>query len=108
MKFKLDLDKSKYNELAFILSGFLPGLGQFYNGEWKKGCAFLVADAVLKPYLLPEAWLEILRGNIPFSFGLVARIVTFASFRVWAVYDADRSARKINEEALSSTSGKAR
>ncbi len=107
MKFDLDSKKPKYNELAFILSGFLPGLGQFYNGEWKKGAVLFVANSIMEPILLPENWWDILRGRVPFSYGLVARVIVFASFRVWAVYDADRSARRINEEALSNASGKA-
>jgi hypothetical protein len=108
MKIKLDSNKPKYNELAFILSGFLPGLGQFYNGEWKKGAVLFVANSIMEPILLPENWWDILRGKIPFSYDLIARVAVFASFRVWAVYDADRSARRINEKALSSASGKAR
>ncbi|MFQ5580384.1 MAG: hypothetical protein ACE5FZ_07210 [Nitrospiria bacterium] len=101
MKFKLDPNKPKYNELAFILSGFLPGLGQFYNGEWKKGAVLLVANTIMEPYFLRENWIDILRGKVPFSYELLARVLVFASFRIWAVYDADRSARRINEEALS-------
>ena len=108
MKFKLDPNKVKYNELSFILSGFLPGLGQFYNGEWKKGCVLFVANSIMEPILLPENWIDILRGKVDFSYDLLARVVVFASFRVWAVYDADHSARRINEEALSKVSGKAR
>jgi hypothetical protein len=33
--------------IAFILSGFFPGLGQFYNRQPVQGAAFLIAGVVL-------------------------------------------------------------
>ncbi|MEW6325716.1 MAG: cytochrome ubiquinol oxidase subunit I [Nitrospirota bacterium] len=33
--------------VAGILSAIIPGLGQFYNGQWAKGIAFVVVQAVV-------------------------------------------------------------
>ncbi len=89
-------DKPKSNQLALILSGLIPGLGQFYNEDWAKGAAFFIASTILDSALLPENYFDILRGNVPFSSGLLGRLLLLAAFRVWCVYDADCSVKRRN------------
>jgi TM2 domain-containing membrane protein YozV len=38
--------------VAFILSGIIPGLGQFYNGEIKKGFGYLLGFIVTIPTII--------------------------------------------------------
>jgi TM2 domain-containing membrane protein YozV len=43
---------------AVLLSAFIPGLGQFYNGEWGKGIFFLLTwfTMVTWPFAVTDAW----------------------------------------------------
>jgi len=88
--------KQKSNQLALILSGLFPGLGQFYNGDWAKGAAFFMGYILLEGILLPEGWWNILRGGIPFTSGLLLRLAILSAYFVVAVIDADRSAKNKN------------
>jgi len=45
--------------LATILSVVIVGLGQFYNGDWKKGVAMLVGVIILAVPTAGLAWLGI-------------------------------------------------
>lgn len=45
--------------LALILSAVIPGVGQFYNGDTKKGVLMLVGALVLGPLTLLIAWVGI-------------------------------------------------
>ncbi len=89
-------DKPKSNQLALILSGLMPGLGQFYNEDWGKGAAFFIVSTMLDSVLLPENYFDILQGNVPFSSGLLGRLLLLAAFRVGCIYDADRSVKRRN------------
>jgi len=40
-----------------VLSLFIPGAGQFYNNDWKKGLAMLGGGIVLGPLTAGVAWL---------------------------------------------------
>ena len=44
--------QSKHPTVAGILSGVMPGLGQFYCGQWVKGIGFLVGTSVLFVFLI--------------------------------------------------------
>ncbi len=66
--------------VAALLSFFLPGAGQLYNGQTGKGLAFLLVTLFV---------------NLPLAFvgiGLVTGLVTW----IWAMVDAHGSAEKIN------------
>ena len=65
--------------LAAVLSFFVSGLGQIYNGQIGKGLVILVVQAI------NIALMDILIG-----------FVTFAIVWVWAIYDAYRVADRIN------------
>lgn len=86
--------KKKSNQIAFILSGIHPGLGQFYNEDWAKGIGFFVGAFFLFGLLLPESYLEILRGKVPLSWNLISRLLVLAAFWGLSIYDADRSAKR--------------
>ena len=65
--------------LAAVLSFFISGLGQIYNGQIGKGLVILVVQAI------NIALMDILIG-----------FITFAVVWVWAIYDAYRVADRIN------------
>ena len=88
--------KRKSNQIAFILSGIYPGLGQFYNEDWLKGVVFFVSSFFLNGYLLPESYIDIIRMKVPLSGELLLRLLLLGSFWVLSVYDADRSAKRKN------------
>lgn len=65
--------------LAAVLSLILPGVGQIYNGQILKGLVLLVIDAI-------NALLTV----------ILIGYVTWAITVIYAVYDAYRTAEKIN------------
>ncbi|MDQ0339916.1 TM2 domain-containing membrane protein YozV [Caldalkalibacillus uzonensis] len=67
--------------LASVLSFFFAGLGQFYNGHFGKGVAFIVVQAV----------------NILLMFLLIG-FITYPIVWIWGIYDAYKSAERINAE----------
>jgi hypothetical protein len=91
-------DRSKSPTLAGVLSGVMPGLGQFYCRQWAKGAGFLVAVSVadfsadvskslfdfLLTRALPDDTTKFLIGSL-----LVLAIAA------WSVIDAIRIARKL-------------
>jgi hypothetical protein len=89
--------RSKNPTLAGILSGVMPGLGQFYCRQWAKGAGFLAAVSVadlgadvskslfdfLLHRMLPENRMAFLVGSL-----LVLAIAA------WSVIDAIRAAKR--------------
>ncbi len=65
--------------LAAGLSFFVPGLGQIYNGQITKGIVLIVIDAI----------------NALLMFVLIG-FVTHAITILYAIYDAYRTAERIN------------
>jgi hypothetical protein len=63
--------------LAVVLSSFMPGLGQFYNADYKKGAVMLVA------YLLCT-------GLSSLSSMPVIRLLVVLLFVIWSTLDAYR------------------
>lgn len=90
----------KSNQVAFMLSGILPGLGQFYNNDGVKGAVFFFGSMIFEGIVLPENYFDILMGRVPFSTELLGRILLASAVRVGSVYDADRSARRKNAAAV--------
>jgi TM2 domain-containing membrane protein YozV len=66
---------------ATILSFFVMGLGQIYNGQIGKGIIFIILYAI--------SWL--------LMFVLIGFITTPILW-IWGMIDANRSAKKINEK----------
>ncbi len=69
--------------LAAILSFLLPGLGQIYNGEVGKGIVIIVVQVV----------------NILLMAVIIGFFTGFAVM-VWAIYDAYKTAEKLNAEIV--------
>jgi TM2 domain-containing membrane protein YozV len=66
---------------ATILSFFVMGLGQIYNGQIGKGIVFIILYAI--------SWL------LMFVF---IGFITTPILWIWGMIDANRSAKKINEK----------
>jgi TM2 domain-containing membrane protein YozV len=66
---------------ATILSFFIMGLGQIYNGQIGKGIMFIVLYAI--------SWL------LMFVF---VGFITTPILWIWGMVDANRSAKRINEK----------
>ncbi|MBI3805291.1 MAG: hypothetical protein HY282_16190 [Nitrospirae bacterium] len=88
--------KRKSNQIALLLSGIQPGLGQFYNEDWLKGILFFVGFFFLLAFLLPESYLDILLMKVKMTGDLLFRLLMLGVFWGLSVYDADRSAKKKN------------
>jgi hypothetical protein len=87
----------KSHRVALLLSGVMPGLGQFYNEDWLKGAGFFIGGIFLSNLALAELSLEaIIKGRVQFSASLLIRLALLTAFWVWAIYDADRSSRRKN------------
>lgn len=79
----------KNSGLAAVLSFFVPGLGQIYNGELSKGM-ITVAVTIM-------AWM---------MTALYIGFFVLVPLWVWSIYDAYSMAEKINDTAAETTSGK--
>ncbi len=92
--------QEKSTQIAIILSGIFPGVGQFYNEDWAKGAAFFIASLVLDVFLLPEGvgYWDIIQGKEELTLNLYLRLLGLVLFRIVAVLDAERSARRKNAE----------
>ena len=67
--------------VATVLSFFFMGLGQIYNGQIGKGIMFIILYAI----------------SIALMFVIVGFITTPILW-IWGLVDANKSAKKINEE----------
>lgn len=65
--------------LAAVLSFFITGLGQIYNGQFLKGIMFIIAYAI--------SWLLIY---------VLIGFITTPIIWLWGMIDAYRSAERIN------------
>lgn len=65
--------------LAAVLSFLLPGLGQIYNGQIFKGIVLVVIDAINAALML-----------------ILIGFVTHAITVIYAIYDAYKTAERIN------------
>jgi TM2 domain-containing membrane protein YozV len=66
---------------ATILSFFIMGLGQIYNGQIGKGIMFIVLYAI--------SWLLMF---------VIVGFITTPILWIWGMVDASRSAKRINEK----------
>lgn len=92
-------DQPKNPVIAGILSGILPGLGQFYCRQWGKGAGFLVVALVVDAAFNVSAYmLEVLRtfgSGLPtdgFQKFLLGSLLILA-IAVWSIVDAVRTAQ---------------
>jgi len=87
---------SKNPVLAAVLSGLLPGLGQFYIRDWSKGVGFLVGILILDGVLGVSAEiLKVFQGIQPENpGGFLVRSLVVLGFALWSVVDAFRGAKR--------------
>jgi len=89
---------------ALVLSGILPGIGQFYNGQILKGILFLALIAVIcvlaySPVIyLINSWSSVLDMSLDMSqiYKLLIYCVAANVVLVVAMLDAKYSADRIN------------
>ncbi len=67
--------------VAAVLSFFITGLGQIYNGQIAKGVLFIIIQAI----------------NALSMYVLIG-FITFPIFWIWGMVDAYRTAEKINKK----------
>lgn len=85
-----DTAKKKNPELAAIASFFIPGIGQIYSGEVRKGIGFIIIGVIFGSITGLMLWQH--RMMVPF-------LVSGASYLlIWMynIYDAYRTAEAIN------------
>ena len=90
--------QSKNPVIAGVLSGVMPGLGQFYCRRWGKGAGFLVgmlaADAGTG---MTGTLLNVLQSGQPpqdMTTFLVGSLLVLA-IAAWSVIDAIRTAKRL-------------
>jgi hypothetical protein len=81
---------------AFLLSFFLPGLGQYYNADWEKGliqqCLFVVGTILFLTEGLGDDWNNLYTIWAPIGLGIAG------TGSIWSIIDAPNSARRINRQ----------
>src|SRR2546427_12422706 len=86
---------SKNPWIAGILSGVLPGMGQFYNRQWLKGVGFLLGTLVVDGVLgVTAGMIKFFQsGSPPENTGqfLFCALIVLALV-VWSFLDAARTA----------------
>lgn len=92
--------RSKNPVVAGILSGLVPGLGQFYCRQWLKGVGFLIGALVVDAGFGASAgFLQLLQnlqdGSPPQDAGsILLRSLPLLAIAIWSVVDAVRTAQK--------------
>lgn len=91
---------SKNPIIAGILSGLMPGLGQFYCRQWAKGAGFLVgALAIDAVFGVSSGTLDLLRSlGAPVPSETLGHLLIgsflFLAVAVWSIWDAVRTAKQ--------------
>ena len=88
---------SKNPWIAGILSGILPGLGQFYNRQWLKGVGFLLGTLIVDGVLgVTAGMIKFFQSGAPpentgqFLFGSLIILALV----IWSITDAARTAQR--------------
>jgi len=96
--------RPKNPTIAGVLSGVMPGLGQFYCRQWGKGAGFLIGAVVVDAAFGLSA--EVFRLLSSFGIGvqpenlskfLVGSLLLLA-IAIWSIVDAARSAKKSSHQ----------
>lgn len=96
----MESGRAKNPAIAGVLSGMMPGLGQFYCRQWGKGAGFLggvvVLDAVFglsaeMLRLLPSVGLGAQPENLT---GFLIGSLLFLALAIWSIVDAARTAKQ--------------
>jgi hypothetical protein len=101
----MSMGQSKNPTIAGILSGLLPGLGQFYCRQWGRGAGFLIgALAIDGGFGVSSGMLDLMKsfGSPVSSETLTILLIGSALFlgvAVWSILDAVRTAKKLPGDA---------
>ena len=77
-------NEMKSSGIAVILSFFIPGLGQIYNGEIGKGVLFIIIAFILA-----------------LTTAVLIGFILYPIFWIYNMYDAYKTAERINLEQAS-------
>lgn len=86
--------------IAGVLSGVMPGLGQFYCRQWARGAAFLIgAIAIDASFGVSSGMLELLQSfGAPAPSDALGKLflgsLLFLAIAIWSIVDAVRTAKK--------------
>lgn len=86
--------------VAGVLSGVVPGLGQFYCRQWGKGAGFLVgAIAIDGGFGVSSGMLELLQSfGAPVLSDMLGKLLIgsllFLAIAIWSIVDAVRTAKR--------------
>lgn len=95
----MDAKPSKSPAMAGVLSGLMPGLGQFYCRRWGKGAGFLVGALVIDAGLgVSEGLMSLLQGalagtSLPNSGAILLRSLPLLALAAWSIVDAVATAK---------------
>ncbi|NJD78552.1 MAG: hypothetical protein FIB08_15910 [Candidatus Methanoperedens sp.] len=84
--------KKKKPGLAAIASFFIPGIGQIYSGEVRKGIGFIIIGVIFGSMTLILFWQHRMIGPFLVSGAL------YLLFWMYNIYDAYRTAEVINSQ----------
>lgn len=96
----MDAKPTKNPTVAGILSGLMPGLGQFYCRQWKKGAGFLLGAIMVDVSLgVSAGFIKLLQaGGIGLAVddvtSILLRSLPFLAIALWSVFDAVRTAKR--------------
>lgn len=85
--------------IAGVLSGVMPGLGQFYCREWAKGAGFLISAIVVDAaFGVSSGMLELLQSfGAPVPSDALGKLLLgsllFLAIAIWSIVDAVRTAK---------------
>jgi len=93
--------KVKNPIIAIVLSALLPGLGQIYNSEVKKGLFFIGLNMLIN-FLIREPLAAVMEDaqsvSRPTMIVFVGYFIAGAILWVYSIVDAKQNADRINEE----------
>lgn len=84
--------------VAAVLSFFLPGLGQIYNGQIMWGIIYLVVVMPLTGLISVSLWFSLVREY--YGIGVHLPLLLPAAIWIGNVVDAYKSAEGINQKRL--------
>ncbi len=81
---------------AAIMSTFIPGLGQIYNGEMRNGIGFILIGVIFGSIALTLLWKHHMIGPTLVASG------SYLLFWIYNIYDAFKTAKMIQRIQINS------
>jgi hypothetical protein len=91
--------------IAGVLSGVMPGLGQFYCRQWARGAGFLIgAIAIDAAFGVSTGMIDLLKSlGSPIPSDVLGKLLLgslfFLAIAIWSIVDAVRTAKKSSGNA---------